>query len=95
MSRMIVAIIIGVVTMTVIGTTAVIARPAWMSIRSSFNTTIYEDVNATNVSNLWADTRDTVDYLYWLVPGAFITLLVVWLWMNAQEKEYVTVGGYR
>lgn len=91
MSKLFNAVIVGIVIITVIATSFVITRPVWGRFQDNLDD-IITDLGVTEVSTNWTDTQAVVNGLWWLLPVIFIGMIIWWIWMTSQEKDYITVG---
>lgn len=91
MSKLFTAIIVGMVIITVVATAFVLIRPVWGRFQDGFDSVI-TDLNSTTLSTDWANTTNTVNGLWWLLPICLAGLVIWWIWMTTQERDYVTVG---
>lgn len=71
----------------------VAVRPAYMVWRNAMNSTIYDTGDADAITS-WNNTRGTTDTLYWWIPGGMGLFYIIWVWLIAQQKEYVTGGAF-
>lgn len=92
--RTFLALILGIGIISGVFTLAVVVRPGFMKMRESFNTTIY-NLNVSEATSQWTRSRATMDYLYWIIPAIVVLVVVGWVFMTAQQKEYVEAGYYR
>ena len=90
----VIALCMGILLITGIFTAAVIFRPVWMKTRDPLNSTVYR-VNATRATASWTSLMNTVDNSFWLIPAVGVLIVVAWIYMTMQEKEYVGGGYYR
>jgi len=88
----VITLCMGILLITMIFMAAVILRPVWMKTRDPLNSTVYS-VNETRATASWTSLMNTVDNSFWLVPAIGVLLVVAWIYMTMQEREYVG-GGY-
>lgn len=87
--RTLLAVVFGFAMMFVVAMTAITLRPAYVVVTDSLNTTVHE-INQTLASTVWDNWHATTNYLWWLIPSLGIIVILMYIWMNAQQKEYVT-----
>jgi hypothetical protein len=74
---------------------AIAFRPAYVSVMTSVNSSFSNAVagDTTALRSMWA-TVNTAEGMYWTVPILGILLILLWIYMSAQKKEYVSAGLY-
>ena len=72
----------------------IILRPGYMVFRERFNSTVYS-LNTSQGITEWGKVRGTLDYVFVVVPIICILVVVAFVYMSMQEKEYYEVGYYR
>lgn len=90
----VVALCMGIFLITGIFTGALIMRPVWMKTRVALNNTVYRQ-NEAKATEVWLKLKNTVDSSFWLIPAVGVFIVVAWIYMSMQEKEYVGSGYYR
>lgn len=86
------AVILGFVLTASISITAVTFRPAYVKTMDVMNSTIYSQSLGVTGTGEWDTWYTVTDYLYWIIPAAMIIGIWLMVWVNAQQKEYVTAG---
>lgn len=84
----------GILVISGVFTLAVVTRPMWMKTREALNSTVYgfDEVQSTNA---WNRVMNTIDSSFWLIPAVAVLIVLAFIYMNMQEKEYVGGGYYR
>lgn len=91
--RTLIAVLFAITMMTVVGVGFVVMRPVYVEVMEALKSVIY-DMDISTLTQEFLDLKETSDYLYWLIPAFIFIVLVVYVWMTAQQKEYVTGGEY-
>lgn len=91
--RTLIAVILAFVSIFAIGIWSIAMRPAFISVTTNLNTTIYDEVTDPGARDAWDNYYTLSEYMYWLIPALAIIGAILAVWFTAQQKEYVT-GGY-
>ena len=92
--RTLLAVIVAIIMTVTVGISFVIMRPVQYRLFDSLNATVY-DISITSLTDSWDTLFTTVEYLWWIIPLGVAIIYILYVWMTAQEKEYVTTGVYR
>ena len=92
---LIASVVVGLIMVFTLALTAVAFRPAYVRMMDAVNSTVSTQIagDSTALNSIWA-TVDTANGVYWAIPILGILLIALWVYMNAQRKEYVTAGVY-
>ena len=88
----VITLCMGILLITGLFFGAVVFRPVWMKSRDTLNSTVYR-FNEDRSTTAWVRLRNTMDSSFWLIPAVGVIIIVAWIYMTMQEKEYVG-GGY-
>ena len=88
----VITLCMGILLITGIFMGAVLFRPVWMKTRDPLNSTVYR-ANEARAITAWTRLMNTVDNSFWLVPAIVVLIIVAYIYMTMQEREYVG-GGY-
>jgi len=89
------SVVVGLILVFSLAFSAIVFRPAQVRVMDALNSSISNALagDSTALSTIWG-TVDTVNGIYWTIPILGIILIALWVYMNAQRKEYVTAGVY-
>ena len=59
----------------------------------SFDTTV-ADISEANLTSNWASMSSTIKLGFWVTSVLGVLGVMIWLYLKAQQREYVT-SGYR
>jgi len=90
----VITLCVGILLISGIFIGAVILRPVWMKTRDPLNATVYR-VDEAKATASWNSLMNTMDNSFWLIPAIGVIIIVAWIYMTMQEKEYVGGGYYR
>jgi len=88
------AMVTGFIMILTLSITAIALRPAYIISTDALNTTFHETVNSTKGETVWSNIYNVTNYLWWILPSAVIIGVFIYVWVNAQQKEYVTGVRY-
>lgn len=81
----------GVLSLTLI--TMLTAGPFY-DIMGAFDTVV-TDLDISNLTTNWGRLSSTIKLAFWVTAILSISGLILWIYMRAQQKEYVTEGRRR
>jgi flagellar biosynthesis protein FlhB len=87
-------IMFGMGIIALVVTTAIMIRPGYMKFREAFNNTITR-MDDESTTQIWENLLSTADYGFWIVPIVAVIIVIGWIYMSMQQKEYQTAGYYR
>ena len=92
MSRMVRAVLYGMMSLSVtIFTFMAMAEPVY-SLMTSFDSVV-AGLGIASLTTFWTPTTNIIKTSYWLTGVLIIIGQLVWLYLYAQKREYVTAGG--
>lgn len=84
----------GIGIIAVLATGSIILRPVWMKFREPFNSTI-TNMGESVVTELWNRVDSTINNSFWMIFIVGIFIVLGWIYMSVQQREYQTVGYYK